>query len=264
MTELLRIAVSLLPVFIFLMALIFFDSYKLVKLPSVLRTIVIGFLVALACYFTNNWLVDGLGVPFPVLTRYIAPVTEELLKAAYIFYLIKAKKVGFMVDAAIYGFAVGAGFAFVENIFYLKSLQSSSILVWLIRGFGTAVMHSTATALYGIITRNLLDRHDRDKLAFFVPGLAAAILVHSFYNHFLLPPVLITVSFLVALPLLIVLIFEQSEKATRKWLGIGFDTDVELLMDLIVGPILCRFLCTGAPVDRQLLDGVVESALGAQ
>jgi RsiW-degrading membrane proteinase PrsW (M82 family) len=32
------------------------------------------------------------------------------------FFLISRKKIGFMIDAAIYGFAVGAGFSMMENI----------------------------------------------------------------------------------------------------------------------------------------------------
>ena len=38
-------------------------------------------------------------------------------------------------------------------------------------------------------------------------------------------------------------------------------TDIELLMDLIVGPILCRYFCTGAPVCERFVDQLVEAAL---
>ena len=41
------------------------------------------------------------------------------------------------------------------------------------------------------------------------------------------------------------------------------DTDVEFAMDLIVGPILTRLFCTGAPVTTELLDAIVEAALAA-
>ena len=98
-------------------------------------------------------------------------------------------------------------------------------------------MHGSTTALFGIISRNMIDRHEVEKLSYFLPGLAAAVIVHSFYNHFLLPPILITISFLVTLPLLTLIIFEHSEKATRKWLGVGFDTDVELLEVMNSGQI---------------------------
>ncbi|MAG31301.1 MAG: hypothetical protein CL908_10490 [Deltaproteobacteria bacterium] len=39
------------------------------------------------------------------------------------------------------------------------------------------------------------------------------------------------------------------------------ETNVELVMDLIVGPILCRYLCTGAPVVEEFLDELVEAVL---
>lgn len=68
-----------------------------------------------------------------------------------------------------------------------------------------------------------------EKSTLFLSGLAAAVVTHSFYNHFFLPPILITLCFVICLPLLIVFVYEQSEQATRKWLGVGFDTDVDLL-----------------------------------
>jgi AcrR family transcriptional regulator len=40
-------------------------------------------------------------------------------------------------------------------------------------------------------------------------------------------------------------------------------TDIELVMDLIVGPILYRHFCTAAAADPGYLDAVVESALSA-
>jgi hypothetical protein len=62
-----------------------------------------------------------------------------------------------------------------------------------------------------------------------VPGLAAAFAIHSFFNHFFLPPLLSTLILLVALPVLMILIFHRGESATRDWLEVGFGTDQELL-----------------------------------
>jgi RsiW-degrading membrane proteinase PrsW (M82 family) len=62
-------------------------------------------------------------------SRYIAPFTEEIFKSIFIIYLILSKRVGFLVDAAIMGFALGAGFAIVENVHYLYVLPESTILV---------------------------------------------------------------------------------------------------------------------------------------
>ena len=111
MQTLLEILVSILPVFVFLTFLLLFDSFKLVKWRNIMITIGIGSAAALLCL-----LLTGFNVPPGILTRYIAPVIEETAKAGYIVFLLRKKKIGFMVDGAIYGFAIGAGFAVIENI----------------------------------------------------------------------------------------------------------------------------------------------------
>lgn len=238
MSALIKIVVSLFPVFVFLSALIFLDSYKLVKVRSVLLTILFGSLVAGLCAVINSWLSGMLLLEFKFFTRYVAPIVEETLKAIFLIYLIRLEKVGFMVDAAIFGFAIGAGFATIENIFYLQKIQDANVLVWIVRGFGTAIMHGTTTAIFGMISKNLSDKYSSKNVHIYWAGLAAAILIHSFYNHFFLPPILITICFVISLPLVIVFVFDLSEQATRKWLGVGFDTDVDLLEVITTGDIL--------------------------
>ncbi len=232
MTELIKVFVSLVPVFVFLAVLIFLDSYKLVSLRSATRAIFAGCLVAVVGLFLNTGLTRIFSLSVSNLAAYIAPLTEELLKAAYVIYLLRKTRIGFLVDAAIYGFAVGAGFALVENIYYLNALTNSNILLWVVRGFGTAVMHGSTAAILGMISKYLSDRHQTHRIVVFLPGLCLAILVHAVYNNFLISPLLSTVILLICLPLLVIFVFEKSEKATQKWLGIGLDADMELL-DLI-------------------------------
>jgi len=35
-------------------------------------------------------------------------------------------------------FALGAGFALVENLYYLNLIENSNLLTWLLRGFDTS------------------------------------------------------------------------------------------------------------------------------
>jgi RsiW-degrading membrane proteinase PrsW (M82 family) len=72
---------------------------------------------------------------FTVYSRYVAPVVEELLKGVVIVALIHAHRIGFLVDAAIFGFAVGTGFALVENTYFLKIVEDAGIGTWIVRGF---------------------------------------------------------------------------------------------------------------------------------
>jgi RsiW-degrading membrane proteinase PrsW (M82 family) len=229
MTELLRIPVSLLPVLIFLSVLVVLDSYKLVSLRVIVRSIGAGCVAAVACLYLNGWLVGVLDTSHSTFTRYLAPPIEEAMKCLFVIYLIRTHRVGFSVDAAIHGFAVGTGFALVENAYFLRALDASSIFLWFVRGFGTAILHGSTTAIFAILSKTLTDRHSPAAIAAYLPGLGLAAGLHSLYNHFVLPPVIATAALLAVLPFVISLVFTRSEKATRRWLGMGFDADVELL-----------------------------------
>jgi RsiW-degrading membrane proteinase PrsW (M82 family) len=225
--DLAKLAVSLLPVLAFLGLLRLLDSYKLLTLRGTLRNIAAGCVVAAVCYGINTIAFQTTGQA--VYVRFGAPVIEELLKAAYLVWLIRNHRVGFMVDAAISGFAIGTGFALVENIAYVGLFEGGSPMLWILRGFGTAVMHGGTTAIAGIIASSLGERRGARDPRIFVPGLALAIAIHSVYNQGLLRPVVSAIGVLVGLPLALALVFLQSEKSLRQWLGDRLDKDVDLL-----------------------------------
>jgi hypothetical protein len=64
-----------------------------------------------------------------------------------------------------------------------------------------------------------------------------AVVVHSVYNHFLLSPLASTIGILIILPVLTMVVYGRSERATKEWLGVGFDSDMELLKTIIDGNI---------------------------
>lgn len=230
-----RFLVSLLPVVLFLVALVCLDSYKLVHFRTLLMALIVGCGAALLGLVLNDALISRTGMDRVVMSRYVAPPLEELLKAMWVAWVIARKRVGFLVDAAIVGFAVGTGFALIENTYYLKTLQASSVFVWIIRGLGTAVMHGGVTALFGIVAKNLFDR-GAGWLAF-LPALLVAAALHSLYNHFILPPVTTTIVLYVTLPAILLFAFWQSERSTKHWLGTQMDVDAELLEIITSGRI---------------------------
>ena len=223
------VAIVLLPVLLFLGTLMLMDSYKLVPPRAVLASMGFGLAAALAAYAVNRALLESLHVDPILLRRFIAPLVEETFKAVAIVVLIRRERVGFLVDAGIHGFATGTGFAVFEGLFYLHGLNGVSTLVWVVRGLGTAVMHASTTALIGILSKDLTDRHESRALREFVPGLALAVGCHSLFNHLLFAPLLATAAMLALMPVLLVGVFERSERATRDWLGRGLDSDAELL-----------------------------------
>jgi len=232
-----QIALGLLPVLAFLGALISLDTFKLVRLRSIIVAILTGAVVAAVCSQLNPLLRDWWQLDSSLYSRYPAPVIEEGLKALFVIFIIRAGRVGFLVDSAIYGFAVGAGFALVENLYYLHTLATVDLLLWVVRGFGTAIMHGGTTAIMAIISKQLSDRHQSQAGIVYAPGLLAAAAIHSLFNHFVLPPLFNTLALLLVFPVLIFIVYERSEHATRKWLGIGLDTETDLLKLITSGGI---------------------------
>jgi RsiW-degrading membrane proteinase PrsW (M82 family) len=237
MNELLRITLGLVPVFLFLVALFALDSFKLVSASFLVRAIATGGVVAAACLVLADRVIGSGALDPTTYLRYVAPLLEELGKALYLVYLIKARRIGFMVDAAILGFAVGAGFAAVENLYYLSTVPDANLLLWAVRGFGTAVMHGGATAIVAISSKLLFDVRESGRLTLFVPGLAIAVLAHGLFNHFALPPVAFTLALVASFPILVFAVFARSEALLRRWLDVGFGSDVDLLDMLRSGEV---------------------------
>ena len=225
----LRALVGLLPVLCFLGLLLYLDSYKLVKLRFVIALVAGGVAVAGASYLVNVQALAALEMDFRTYTRYVSPVLEELLKGLVIYALIRAHRIGFLVDAAIAGFAVGAGFALVENLYYLFTRPDAAMGIWIVRGFGTAIMHGGATALFAVLGLARVEQAGSASPRAYLPGFAIAVVLHSAFNHFFLSPVLSTVGILAVLPPLLHVAFQRSEKAVGQWLGQGFDADTEML-----------------------------------
>ena len=258
-----RALLGLAPVACFLAALVLLDSYKLVRLRVVLGMVALGAAMAGLSYLLAGLLIPLLGVDFTAYTRYVAPVVEELLKAAAIVALIRLHRIGFLVDAAILGFAVGTGFALGENVHYLRTAGEAGIGTWLARGFGTAIMHGGATAIFAVMGLAMLERAGRARWQAFVPGFALAVVLHSAYNHFFFSPFASAIGIAVALPVILNSVFARSEAAVGEWLGKGFDADAEMLSmiesgrlsdapmgkylhqlkDKVHGPVVADLLC---------------------
>lgn len=244
--NLLSLAVGVLPVLAFLAALLAFESYKLVRLRMVVLTIGLGAAVAVICYFANGALIEALDLPMATYSRYAGPLVEELAKGLVLMLLIRAHRIGFLVDAAIVGFALGAGFAVVENVYYQTLVPDAGLGTWIVRGFGTALMHGGVAAIFAMLGLALRDRTGSNALWVFLPGLAAAVALHAAYNQLLAAPRLATLAVLVVLPPLLYLVFRRSEAAVGEWLGSGFDRNAEMIELIDSGEL------SAAPVGQYL------------
>jgi RsiW-degrading membrane proteinase PrsW (M82 family) len=255
-----RLLAGMVPVLLFLTALLLLDSWKLVTRRAVLRSIAWGMAAAGVAFAVNAALLGPGRLDPLLLRRYVAPVVEETLKAALLAWMIRSGRVGFLVDAGIHGFAAGAGFALVENAYYAGA-GISGLALWIVRGLGTAVMHGSATAIAAILAKSLSDRlrGPHAWIRWLVPGILAAAVIHSLYNHLLLSPLLATAALIAVLPLLVVFVFERSERATEAWIGEGLDGEVELLELIASGEFRRTHAGVYLETLRQRFPGPVEA-----
>jgi len=231
----LRVALALLPVLLFLAALRVLDSYKLVSLKMVAGALAAGMVAAAVCYGINTIIFRQLHEHQDRYIHFGAPVVEELAKGAFWAFLVATARVAFMVDSAICGFAIGAGFALIENISYLQALEGRDFGVWILRGFGTAVMHGGVAAIGAFVCVYLSESRQWRGVRQFAPGLLAAMLLHSLFNQGVLSPAGSMAATVAGLPLIFVVVFYFSERSLHRWLGGKLDQDIDMIAMIASG-----------------------------
>lgn len=244
----LKTVIACLPVIGLAVVLYHLDSHRLLGARFLAWMFAVGAGTALLSALANNAALELLALDLPLYSRYVSPIVEETLKALVLVWLFRTNRVGFLIDAGILGFTVGAGFSFVENVWYLYLSHDAHYLTWFIRGFGTAVMHGGATALFAIVSQKLTERHLQLNPLYYLPGLVLAVLIHSIFNHFPVSPVLSAAVTLLIIPTLLFLLFERQTVTIHNFLELDFATHQNLLRQMRHGEM------TGCEAGRFLAD----------
>lgn len=229
--------VGILPVVLFLVFLFLLDSYKLVLKRFLFYSLLIGAICGGLSYLFNVFLVENLSIEPEKVSMFISPFTEELLKSVFIIWLISKKRIGFVIDAAIYGFAIGAGLSLIENAVYFYSLPEYDMKLWLMRGLGTGFMQGGCTALFATI----LIGSKSSKVPFSVFLLVSFLItyvIHSVFNHLFINPFIQTIGIITILPAIFMIIFKYNEMKLQDWLDIEMSSEVEMLNMIKKGQFL--------------------------
>ena len=217
--------VALVPVLAMLALFVWLDIFKLMSVAELAVLLGLGGLAAVVAYPISGRLIDVLPLGFSGYSRFVAPWIEESLKALAVVTLFYMNRIGYKLDAVISGFAIGAGFSVVENIFYLLRFPDLSPSFWMVRGLGTALMHGTACATLAAIAHELAERENREAASEFdfnplwvLPGLVAAALIHTAFNQFPDQPTVAMLGALVVTPILLMGILQFGSAEARGWL----------------------------------------------
>lgn len=147
----------------------------------IMWSLCLGCLACLLASFINTMIYTKSGCSNFYLSTTIAPVIEETLKFIPVLLLsvLISKNKYTLVPLA---FAVGIGFAILENSYMLMQFSATSSLFWiLIRGIGTGLMHGICTIItgFGISIANT-DR--RIRVVGSMSALFLAMMFHGAYN----------------------------------------------------------------------------------
>ena len=235
-------SVALLPVLALTAGFMWLDVFKLMSVWETLGLLLLGGIAAVVTYPFSGAFLDSLPIGFNNYSRFVAPWIEEALKAIAIISLFRFNRIGFKLDAVISGFAVGAGFSVVENIFYLLRFPDLAPSVWMVRGLGTAVMHGTTLAILAAIAHELAERETRGAAGdydfnplWFVPGFLAAVAIHTVFNHFPEQPMVALLGTVILAPLALIAIFRFGAGEAQRWLAAESEAHRALFQTLSSG-----------------------------
>lgn len=108
-----------------------------------------------------------------------APFIEEIFKALILVYLIRQPSFHYFVDGAVYGFGSGIGFAVVENLAYIGTNPSPTLVI--ARVLSTSLMHAMTSGIVGV-SLGRLRRSERRIVPLL--GISVAVAAHIVYNSF--------------------------------------------------------------------------------
>jgi len=174
------------------------DYYQREPFRFIVGMFMWGIMATFFAFFINTTaslvmgLILGTGLAEALIAIFVAPVVEETAKGLGLLILSGHHEFNGVFDGILYGFAIGMGFAFIENWLYFAT-NASPIVVgglgdWtyniLYRSFLCSLAHGCFTAATGgVIGYVKARRHNPgfEGLGFFL-GLPIAVLLHGTFN----------------------------------------------------------------------------------
>ena len=237
-------AVSLIPIIVYIIFIYKIDHFALISIKRLLLLALIGMLTALVCFglfLLTDRVISGKSADI------IHPVIEELVKSIPLLILAFRKRIAFFIDSVICGAAVGGGFSFLENTFYLVLGDSVDLSTGLFRGLEVALIHMGCSAIIAagmmMVVRQTERKRSRMPMstndiikttALFVAALA----FHVFHNMFQFTPIMQFFWVLSVMIGMIAVVYFYDIDMTHRWLDKGLDMQINLLRSIEGGHLL--------------------------
>ncbi|NLF77232.1 MAG: PrsW family intramembrane metalloprotease [Chloroflexi bacterium] len=179
----LGIIISVFIPLVFLYIIWTLDIYALSRVPLVFGALLWGLFTFAASFSVQNALMRVGLLDFWQITLFNAPVLEQLLKATFLIWLASQMRLRSSIDGAVYGFAVGTGFAMAENLLYISGTPDRALGIALARVLSVSLMHAYTTAIIGTATGASLYMAQRAHAQRIALALLASIMLHAMFNR---------------------------------------------------------------------------------
>jgi len=217
--------ISLLPIALYFALIKGFDGFSLTKWSKLSECLAWGVFACYSCFLLGK--VTDFDTPF------VFPLIEEFVKCAPLIFAILRTRSAFLSETILYGTAVGAGFAFLENILYIVYSDGFLLGDAVLRGFGTALLHMGCTALYACTfltaSRAFAHKSFPVKFFFFLLAVAPSYTIHILYNLFLLPEFIQMILAVIVIIALIMELFSIDNRLIHNWLDLCISNDISLM-----------------------------------
>ncbi len=197
MQYLIYIPLAIIPSLIWLLWYLHKDRHPEPK-AMVISVFIWGMLIAFPAILIENTAIETLKIfslptlPYTIILYFIGvAATEEILKFLVVYFRVikRTNELDEPTDAMIYMIIAALGFAAIENIFLLAPLFDKNFVETLGIAFsrfvGATLLHAVASAIIGYYLAISLFRSSK-KFSALIPGFTLAILLHGFYNVFII------------------------------------------------------------------------------
>lgn len=189
------IIAAILPVSAYLFFLWQADRFERESFPDILKHFFWGALGAVFLSLLGGKFYSGLLEIFIprgnrlhfIESVYLAPLFEELSKAAFILFSIRWRKIDNVTDGLIYGGSIGLGFGMIENLFYFLLFSGEiTLFEWikliLFRSFFSAIMHGISTGAFGACAAKARFTRQYPSFLYYFAGISIAVFIHFIWN----------------------------------------------------------------------------------
>jgi RsiW-degrading membrane proteinase PrsW (M82 family) len=198
------------------------DRYRIVETKWVVACLLGGVITYGIVATINPALVDYGILSRETVVRYASPLIETTLKGLFLYLIISRLKFSRAVDGIIYGAAVGAGFAAIENYEYIIANDNMALIIAIVRAFSTNLMHMGVLGVSGL----LLVTAQFDKKLFLrsikvIVALTAPSVIHSIYSNMVASGVemIFAISFGVSLMFILRAIIRHLIRQEERWIS---------------------------------------------